>query len=261
LREFYSDMTSRFFIELAYNGRSFHGWQIQPNAITVQETLQKAMETILRQKIAIVGCGRTDTGVHARQFFAHFDLDLEAIQLNADQLSYKLNQFLNNEIAVFRIFKVNREAHSRFDALSRTYEYRLRLGKSPFDQDITYHSAYPRLDFDLMNKAAALLFNYTDFTSFSKTGTDVKTNNCKIMLAEWRKEKDVWIFTIKADRFLRNMVRAIVGTLLEVGSGKIDLEGFKNIIESKNRSNAGWSVPAQGLALVKLEYPINLPSF
>ncbi|MBN1650294.1 MAG: tRNA pseudouridine(38-40) synthase TruA [Bacteroidales bacterium] len=254
-------MTNRYFIELAYNGRSFHGWQIQPNAITVQETLQKAMETILRRKIAIVGCGRTDTGVHARQFFAHFDLDLEDIQWNTDQLSYKLNQFLNDEIAVFRIFKVKNDAHSRFDALSRTYEYRLRLRKSPFDQDITYHSAYPRLDFDLMNKAAALLFRYTDFTSFSKTGTDVKTNNCKIMQAEWKKVGDVWIFTIKADRFLRNMVRAIVGTLLELGSGKLDLDGFEKIIESKNRSNAGWSVPAHGLALIKLEYPLNLTGF
>ena len=251
-------MIHRYFIELAYNGRSFHGWQIQPNAITVQEALQGALQTILRKEIEITGCGRTDTGVHARQFFAHFDLDLEELKFDTHQLTYKLNHFLNTEIALFRIVKVNDKAHSRFDALSRSYEYRLRIGKSPFDQDITYHSSFPHLDFDRMNRAAKLLFNYTDFTSFSKTGTNVKTNNCKIMHAEWRQENDVWIFTIQADRFLRNMVRAIVGTLLEVGSGKLDLEGFKKVIESKNRSSAGWSVPAHGLALVKVDYPKNL---
>ncbi|MCD6091282.1 MAG: tRNA pseudouridine(38-40) synthase TruA [Bacteroidales bacterium] len=254
-------MISRYFIELAYNGKKFHGWQIQPNAITVQETLQNALEILLRQKVDIVGCGRTDTGVHARQFFAHFDLDFDTVPLNTDRLSFKLNSYLNNEIAIFRIFKVNKDAHSRFEALSRTYEYRLRLNKSPFDQETTYLSAFPRLDFERMNQAANLLFNYIDFTSFSKTGTLVKTNNCKIMQAEWKNENEVWVFTIKADRFLRNMVRAIVGTLLEVGSGKIDLEEFKQIIESKNRSNAGWSVPAHGLALVKLEYPDWIYSF
>ncbi len=248
-------MRKRYFIELAYNGQNFHGWQIQPNAITVQEVLQNALKTVLRQKVDIMGCGRTDTGVHARQFFAHVEFDLSASKMDVDLLTYKLNHFLNNDISIFRIFKVNEAAHSRFEALSRTYEYRLRMDKYPFDQEYTYRSSYPKLDFDLMNQAAALLFNYSDFTSFSKTGTDVKTNNCKIMHAEWKNENDVWIFTIKADRFLRNMVRAIVGTLLELGSGKINLEDFKKIIESKNRSNAGWSVPAHGLALVKLEYP------
>ena len=248
-------MNKRYFIELAYNGQNFHGWQIQPNAITVQEVLQDAMKTLLRQKVDIMGCGRTDTGVHARQFFAHIEFDLDASKMNTDQLAYKLNHFLKNDISIFRIFRVNEAAHSRFEALSRTYEYRLRMDKSPFDQEFTYRSTYPKLDFELMNQAAALLFNYSDFTSFSKTGTDVKTNNCKIMQAEWKNADGVWIFTIKADRFLRNMVRAIVGTLLELGSGKIDLESFEKIIKSKNRSNAGWSVPAHGLALVKLEYP------
>lgn len=250
-------MIHRYFIELAYNGKNFHGWQIQPNALTVQEVLQNAVETLLKQKVDIMGCGRTDTGVHARQFFAHveLDLDLDSEGMDTDQLTYKLNQFLNNDIAVFRIFKVNEAAHSRFEALSRTYEYRLRMDKSPFDQDFTYRSTYPRLDFETMNQAATLLLKYTDFTSFSKIGTDVKTNNCKIMFAEWKNTNGVWIFTIQADRFLRNMVRAIVGTLLEVGSGKINLDDFKHIIESENRSNAGWSVPAHGLALVKLEYP------
>jgi tRNA pseudouridine38-40 synthase len=248
-------MIRRYFIELAYNGKNFHGWQKQPNAITVQEVLQNAVKTLLKQKVDIMGCGRTDTGVHARQFFAHIELDLDSGGMDTNQLTYKLNHFLNNDIAIFRIFKVNEAAHSRFEALNRTYEYRLRMDKYPFDQEFTYRSTYPKLDFERMNQAAALLSEYTDFTSFSKTGTDVKTNNCKIMFAEWKNVNDVWIFTIKADRFLRNMVRAIVGTLLEVGSGKINLEDFKRIIESKNRSNAGWSVPAHGLALVKLEYP------
>lgn len=248
-------MIYRYFIELAYNGKNFHGWQIQPNAISVQETIQNALGLLLKQKTDIAGCGRTDTGVHAKQFYAHFEADLMKAGIDAEKLCYKLNHFLNTDIAIYRIIRVNDAAHSRFEALSRTYEYRIRMDKSPFDQEYTYKSAMPKLDFELMNEAAALLFDYTDFTSFSKTGTDVKTNNCKIMHAQWKKENDVWVFTIQADRFLRNMVRAIVGTLLEVGSGKTDLVGFKNTIESKNRSNAGWSVPAHGLALVKIDYP------
>lgn len=248
-------MICRYFFELAYNGRNFHGWQIQPNGITVQEAIQNNLKILLKTKTELTGCGRTDAGVHAHQFFAHADMDLELAGIQTDMLTYKLNHLLNNDIAIIRIFKVNAKAHSRFDALSRTYEYRLRREKYPFDQEYTFQSTYPTLDFERMNQAAALLFNYTDFTSFSKTGTDVKTNNCKIMHAAWHQENGVWIFTIQADRFLRNMVRAIVGTLLELGRGKVDLEGFKKIIESKNRSNAGWSVPAHGLALVKLEYP------
>jgi len=250
-------MSKRYFIELAYNGRNFHGWQIQPNAITVQETLQDALKILLKQKIDVIGCGRTDTGVHARQFFAHMELDLDTIEISADQLTYKLNRLLNNDIAIFRIFIVNDAAHTRFEALSRTYEYRLRMDKYPFDQEFTYRSTYPKLDFELMNKAAALLFNYTDFTSFSKTGTDVKTNNCKIMQADWKNVDGVWIFTIKADRFLRNMVRAIVGTLLEIGKGKLKPEEMQRIIEAKDRSRAGFSVPAHGLFLERVVYPID----
>ena len=248
-------MTKRYFIELAYNGKNYHGWQIQPNAISVQETLQKAIHTLCRQEAKLIGCGRTDTGVHAKEFFAHVDLDLAAAKLSPTQLTYKLNHFLKQDIAIARIFEVNRDAHSRFHAISRTYEYRLRQTKSPFDREITYLSNYPKLDFEGMNKAAACLFQFSDFSSFSKTGTDVKTNNCKIMYAKWEKDGDVWIFRIQADRFLRNMVRAIVGTLLEIGRGKISLGDFENIIKSKNRNNAGWSVPAEGLALVKIEYP------
>jgi len=248
-------MTQRYFIELAYNGRNYHGWQIQPNGITIQEAIQNALKTLLKKKVEITGCGRTDAGVHARQFFAHVDLDLESAGISTNILAYKLNHILKNDISIFRVFEVNEDAHSRFEALNRTYEYRLRMEKYPFDQEYTYRSSYPQLNFDLMNQAAALLIKYTDFTSFSKTGTNVKTNNCKIMYAKWRIENGVWVFTIKADRFLRNMVRAIVGTLLELGSGKIDVDDFKQIIESKNRGNAGWSVSAHGLALVKLEYP------
>jgi len=248
-------MLQRYFIELAYNGRSFHGWQIQPNAITVQDAMQQAFKLLFKKNIELIGCGRTDAGVHARQFFAHTDLDFDSISINIEQLIYKLNQILNSDLVINRIFEVNEKAHSRFDAISRTYEYRLQMRKYPFDQDVTYRSIYPTLDFENMNIAAALLINYIDFTSFSKTGTDVKTNNCKILRAEWRFENGVWIFTIQADRFLRNMVRAIVGTLLELGSRKIDLNDFRQIIESKNRSNAGFSVPAHGLALIKIDYP------
>jgi tRNA pseudouridine38-40 synthase len=248
-------MLKRYFIELAYNGRSFHGWQIQPNASTVQEILQIALELLIKQKSELVGCGRTDTGVHARSFFAHCDMDLELANMEAAQLKFKLNRLLPKDLVIFRIFQVNTKAHSRFDAISRTYEYRLRTDKYPFQQDTTYRAPNRQFDFHLMNQAASVLFDYTDFTSFSKTGTDVKTNNCTILRANWEHSDDVWVFTIQADRFLRNMVRAIVGTLLDVGTGKITIHKFKQIIESKNRSKAGWSVPAHGLALVKLEYP------
>lgn len=254
----YASMMKRYFIELAYNGKNYHGWQMQPNASSVQDTIQQALKILLNQPVAITGCGRTDTGVHAHQFFAHFDFNLDESGYTCNQLAYKLNHLLDKDIAIIRIFEVNEQAHSRFDALSRTYKYRLRIDKWPFEQETTYLSSFPRLNFALMNEAASILFEYTDFSSFSKSGTDVKTNNCTIMYAQWKKENEIWVFTIKADRFLRNMVRAIVGTLLEVGSGKINLNDFRQIIESKNRSNAGWSVPAHGLSLFKLEYPQGL---
>ncbi|MCT4648289.1 MAG: tRNA pseudouridine(38-40) synthase TruA [Carboxylicivirga sp.] len=242
---------SRYFLELAYNGSQFHGWQIQPNAISVQEVLNDALEKVLREKINVVGCGRTDTGVHASYFVAHFDSE-QAIS-DLDHLVFKLNRIVGNDIVVYTAKRVADDAHSRFDALSRTYHYYLKSTKNPFLHDYSYRPFY-QFDIDKMNEAAKLLFNYNDFTSFSKLHTDTKTNNCKIIKAEWHQQTDGIVFIVKADRFLRNMVRAIVGTLLEVGRGKLDLEQFKAVIEKKDRGAAGTSVPAQALFLVDIEY-------
>lgn len=242
----------RYFIYLSYDGSAYHGWQIQPNGITVQECLEKALSTILRQPVSITGAGRTDTGVHARLMVAHFDTETALSDTAA--FSERLNRILPKDIAVSKIVPVRNDAHSRFDALSRTYHYFLSSTKDPFfgRYSMKQHST---LDWEKMNKAAKCLFNYTDFTSFSKLHTDVKTNNCKIMKAEWSKEGDLFRFTIQADRFLRNMVRAIVGTLLDVGRGRLSVEDFCRIIEAKNRCSAGTSVPAQGLFLVGITYP------
>ncbi len=242
----------RYFLELAYNGKNYHGWQIQPNAISVQEKLNDCIGKILREEINIVGCGRTDTGVHATYFVAHFDSEKEDI--DAQQFCYKINKFLPKDIVIYSLKKVDGEAHSRFSAISRTYEYHLVEQKNPFLQELAYQS-HVLLDFELMNQAAEELFNYIDFTSFSKLHTDVKTNNCKIAFAKWEFKNDKWIFTIKADRFLRNMVRAIVGTLLEVGRGKMTIDQFKSTIEAKDRGDAGTSVPAHALYLIDVGYP------
>lgn len=249
-------MVKRYFIELSYLGTHYHGWQIQPNAMTVQEKINEALEILFRKPQMINGCGRTDTGVHAKEFFAHIDLDMSEVKFPLDQLAYKLNSILPYDIAIHRIFEVDSAAHARFDASSRTYEYHVTTRKDPFRKDLSYLLPYRDLDFQLMNQAAEILFEYQDFECFSKTGTDVNTFNCKVMKAHWRKsEEDLWIFTIQADRFLRNMVRAIIGTLMEVGRGNMSLEAFRQVIESKNRSNAGWSVPGQALFLSKVEYP------
>lgn len=242
---------NRYFIELAYNGKPFHGWQIQNNAITVQEVLNNALSTILRRSINVVGAGRTDTGVHASFFVAHFEIDY-AIN-NIKLIINKLNKFLPKEIAIYKIKKVQADAHSRFNAISRSYQYKIHSVKNPFLQDFSWYYKIP-LNIDDMNAAAQILFEYTDFTSFSKTGTQVATNNCKIMFAKWESYANTYIFTITADRFLRNMVRAIVGSLIDVGIGKNSISGFREIIESKNRSNAGVSVPACGLFLTDIEY-------
>ncbi|NOR86050.1 MAG: tRNA pseudouridine(38-40) synthase TruA [Bacteroidales bacterium] len=248
-------MTKRYFIELSYLGSHYHGWQIQPNAITVQEVLNNALKLLFKTEIMVTGCGRTDTGVHAKQFFAHIDLDMETVKFSLDQLSYKLNSLLPFDIAIHQIFESKTAAHARFDATSRSYEYHLSLEKNPFNKELVYLSPYKHLDFTLMNDAAKILFEYKDFECFSKSKTDVATFNCDIMKAQWEKKDDIWIFTIQADRFLRNMVRAIVGTLIEVGRGNMSVSEFKVVIESKNRSNAGWSVPGKGLFLTKIEYP------
>jgi tRNA pseudouridine38-40 synthase len=245
-------MPKRYFIELSYNGKPFHGWQIQDNAVTVQELINQALSTILREEINVVGAGRTDTGVHASHFMAHFDLSsmIDDIPLAIN----KLNKFLPKDIAIHDIKTVRNDANARFDALSRTYEYRIVTSKNPFLYNFAWFYKVP-LNIDKMNKAAEALFNYEDFTSFSKTGTQVATNNCKIYFAEWIESLDLLIFKIKADRFLRNMVRAIVGTLIEVGLEKITIKDFCNIIEQKDRGKAGFSVPPQGLFLTDIEYP------
>lgn len=247
-------MAQRYFLQCNYKGTNYHGWQIQPNAISVQEVMEKSLSTILREKIAVVGAGRTDTGVHASFFILHFELTKGSIPEN---FIYKLNSLLPSDIAVQKIRKVENDDHARFSAISRTYKYYISIKKNPFTTDLCLKHIKP-LDIEKMNKAATILFDYNDFTSFSKLHTDVKTNNCKICQAEWKAENDQLIFTIKADRFLRNMVRAIVGTLLEIGNGKLSIEQLNTIIEKKDRGSAGASVPAQGLFLVDIEYPENI---
>ena len=245
----------RYFIYLGYNGRNYNGWQTQPNGVTVQQTLEEALATFLRKPVPIVGAGRTDAGVHARMMVAHFDWEEEIEDLAF--LADKLNRILPKDIAIYRIVPVRADAHARFDATSRTYKYYLTEQKNPFNQDWTYRT-YVALDFDAMNAACDILFDYIDFTSFSKLHTDAKTNNCRILQAGWAREGDVWVFTIRADRFLRNMVRAIVGTLLEVGRKRMTLDGFRRVIEAKDRCQAGTSVPGHALFLVDVSYPEEL---
>ena len=246
----------RYFIRFAYDGTAYCGWQVQPNGLSVQEVLTKALCTILRtEDIEIVAAGRTDAGVHARNMVAHFDVE-DRLPAGLDLVN-KLNSLLPSDISVIEIREVKPEVHARFDALSRRYEYHLVLQKDVFRHPFAMR-IYNPLDFDRMNEAAKILFEYTDFTSFSKLHTDVKTNNCKIMAARWEQREEEWIFIVEADRFLRNMVRAIVGTLLEVGRGKMTIDEFRQVIDAKNRCNAGSSVPAKGLFLVGVTYPKNI---
>lgn len=240
----------RYFIELSYNGNAYHGWQNQPNAISVQEVLEKALSRLLNTNINIVGAGRTDAGVHAAQMFAHFDAENSL----DDNLVYKLNSYLPNDIAIQDIFEVNKDAHARFNATSRTYNYKVSLSKNVFNYDFAYLHQLP-LDVNAMNIACKILFEYKDFQCFSKSNTDVKTYNCIIKEAKWIKKDDELVFIISADRFLRNMVRAIVGTMINIGTGKIKAEDLHAIIASKDRSEAGFSVPAHGLYLTKVTYP------
>lgn len=245
----------RYFIYFSYNGTAYHGWQIQPNGISVQEVLTNALRTVLREEIDIVGAGRTDTGVHARLMVAHFDTDNMLVE--TDDFVRKLNSILPKDIAADKVVKVKADAHARFDALSRKYEYHVYVGKNVFKEHLALR-LYNPVNFDLMNAAAAQLVNYSDFTSFSKLHTDVKTNNCVIANAKWEQQGDEWVFTIEADRFLRNMVRSVVGTLFDVGIGKITIQDFCQIIEVKDRCKAGVSVPAHGLYLVDIRYPENI---
>lgn len=263
----------RYFIELAYDGTSYHGWQIQQNAVSVQEVLNKALATILRQPVETTGCGRTDTGVHAREFFAHFDLEVhspwtiddnqkaeESTSINHGlstmdhgQQIRGLNSILPPDIAIKNIIPVHEDAHTRFDATLRSYQYHIHFNKDPFLRGYSWQ-VRDVPDMELMNQAAAMIMEYIDFSCFSKSNTQVKTNNCKITRAEWVKTEQGMVFHISADRFLRNMVRAIVGTLMMVGRHEIPPEAVRQIIESKNRSNAGMSVPACGLYLTEVKY-------
>lgn len=246
-------MKNRYLIQLAYDGTSYHGWQIQPNGSSVQEVLQIALSTLLREEVKVVGCGRTDTGVHAKYFVAH--IDIESSIEDADKLCYKLNGFLPKDIVVFDIKKTTEDFHARFIATSRSYEYHLVTCKSPFLSSYSYRPPFD-LDFEAMNTAALHLLLTSDFTSFSKLHSDAHTNICDVREAYWeQKDAEHWVFHITANRFLRNMVRAIVGTLLDVGKGKIDEKAFCKIIADKDRGRAGISVPAQALFLTDVQYP------
>jgi len=240
----------RYFLEFAYNGQKYFGWQKQPKQISVQEVLENALSTLLRQKIDITGAGRTDTGVHAKKMFAHFDFE----EILPDDLVHRLNSFLPKDIAVYKVHPMQNEAHARFDATDRTYHYFVQIGKNPFNFDSTWQIRH-ELNMDKMNEAAKLLLGKQDFSSFAKLHTDVKTHICDVKFAQWERIGNELKFTITADRFLRNMVRSVVGTLVDVGKGKINLEEFNEIIAQKDRSFASGSAPAQGLYLVEVVYP------
>lgn len=245
-------MKKRYFIYISYKGTAYHGWQCQPNGISVQEVLIKTLSSILRTDINLVGAGRTDAGVHAKCMVAHFDYEGEKI--DTSKFLLHLNSFLPPDIAVYKIVEVRSTAHARFDAVSRRYEYHVIFHKDVFKRELATR-LFAELDFETMNKASALLCHYEDFGSFCKLHTDVKTNICHIDFAFWKQVEDEWVFTIQADRFLRNMVRAIVGTLFEVGKGKMSLAEFCSVIEAGNRCKAGMSAPAEGLYLVDIQYP------
>ena len=248
----------RYFLKISFQGAAYHGWQIQPHDVSVQETIEKALAMVLRHETSITGAGRTDAGVNATTMYAHFDTEQPVANLQL--LARSLNGILPQDIAIHEIIPVDDTAHARFDATSRTYHYYAHTGKSPLLRATSWQ-CNPQLDFDLMNEAAAKLLDYEDFTSFSKLHTDVKTNNCHITEAHWQPCESIdtnvqqWVFTITADRFLRNMVRAIVGTLVEVGMHKITVEEFCHIIEKKDRCAAGTSMPAHALYLWDVKYP------
>lgn len=246
--------TQRYFIELSYDGTNYHGWQLQPNAISIQEVLNKSFSTILRQAIYTTGCGRTDAGVHATQFFAHFDFQsMDDSPLSIDKVLKSINYLLPTDIAVKQIFPVGADANARFDATLRSYQYHIHFQKDPFKAGYSW-LLRDKPDIALMNEAAKIIKEYTDFSCFSKSNTQVKTNNCKITRAEWVETDNGIIFHVSADRFLRNMVRAIVGTLIMVGRKEIEPGAVRGIIDSKSRSKAGTSVPACGLFLTEVKY-------
>jgi tRNA pseudouridine38-40 synthase len=246
-------LKTRYFIFISYKGTSYHGWQIQPNSVTVQQILEEALSVVLNEKISTIGAGRTDTGVHATFFCAHFESispDLTEIW----NLVFRLNQYLPPDISVSAIKKVVVDASARYSAISRTYKYYISRTKDPFFDNSSWY-IHGNIDVSLMNQACEILYNHSDFTSFSKLHSGAKTNICKIYSARWVESDKRVVFTIKADRFLRNMVRAIVGTMVETGTGRLDLNGFEDVILAKDRCKAGKSAPAKGLFLVDIEYP------
>ncbi|MDO5654879.1 MAG: tRNA pseudouridine(38-40) synthase TruA [Flavobacteriaceae bacterium] len=244
----------RYFLNFSYLGKNYHGWQIQPNATSVQEILQDRVSKILGVTTILTAAGRTDTGVHAKQMTAHFDTEIE---IRSDFV-YRINAFLPQDIAVQSIKQVKKEAHARFDAIERTYQYFIHYQKNPFLSEVSWYWNYQKLDVNKMNEAAEILYEMTDFTSFAKLHTDNKTNICQVKTAKWIQQNENLIFTICADRFLRNMVRSIVGTLVEVGSGKLSKSDFKEIIVKKDRKFAAASAPAHGLFLLDVKYPDEL---
>ena len=251
----------RYFITLSYDGTRYHGWQIQPNGISVQGELQRALSLILRQDIQVTGAGRTDTGVHARMMVAHFDTSTNLLSngrqqdsINLHDLAYKLNRLLPCDIAIQKIELVSDDLHARFSATSRTYRYYVHTGKTPFLRHYSWQTHYA-LDFPLMNEAAAMLLEYDDFGAFCKSHADVKTTLCKVTHAQWHQTSDnEWYFEITANRFLRNMVRAVVGTLVDVGRHRLSLDDFRKVVEGKRRTEAGESMPANALFLEDITY-------
>ena len=243
---------SRYFVTFSYDGTRYHGWQIQPNGVSVQEKLQEALSTLLREPIVVTGAGRTDAGVHARMMVAHFDW--EGAVIDGQQLAYKLNRLLPYDIAVSKVEPVSEEMHARFSAKSRMYRYYIHTVKDPFQRTYSCEIHYP-LDFAKMNEAAQILTTYEDFGAFCKSGADVKTTFCDVTKAEWVQTSPTsWYFEIRANRFLRNMVRAVVGTLIEVGRGRLSIDDFKKVIEGKQRSDAGESMPGNALFLEDIVY-------
>jgi len=245
-------MPQRYFIKLSFDGSRYHGWQQQKNALSVEHKINDVLNTILRQEVKITGCGRTDAGVHAKEFYLHFDTEkpIEA----GEGLVYNLNSLMPDDIVIDQIFKVKPDAHARFSAVKRTYQYFINSKRNPFTKDYEYFF-FRKLDTVLMNEACKILMEHKDFSCFSKTHTQVNNFFCTIYEARWETQDSRYIFTITANRFLRNMVRAIVGTMLDVGLHKTDLNEFKDIIEKGSRSGAGMSVAAQGLFLTAVEYP------
>jgi tRNA pseudouridine38-40 synthase len=243
----------RYFIRLAYDGTRYHGWQVQPNGRSVQEEITKAFDTIWKLQINLVGCGRTDTGVHARDYYAHFEMESLKGKEDLGEMAYRLNRYLDRDIVILDIYPVAPDMHARFSAISRTYKYYIHTRKDPFLNDCSWF-IQGKLDVERMNEGAKMLMETDDFTSFSRLHSAAKTNICHLKQAQWERQDHRLVFTITADRFLRNMVRAIVGTLVDLGEGKISLEDLQDIIDGKDRSLAGESVPAKGLFLASVKY-------